>query len=308
MVQQLNKPPSKPAAPSNKATTGNTALASINHDAQIRLARSRLNAAFAAQVAGDSQKAKDILADAVRTDPDLINDTSALGLACALYTVERAQAGVILFEQSQQQIDTTRYRPAINFDADARATAIELVIAFLLTTILGGLIYVAIQTAGIDLIGRFLDESRESLRATLATLTINRLILNSVGNSILWLMTLLSGVIFAFIIGTLLGGTGAVSKFVRYMMRPLMLLTAAAGVGIAFNMAGVASVDVARGETLILIGTWTFYIAVLVSILGMAFASAKAHRYGAYKGLATVVFGSLVSIVFVLVFGLLRQG
>lgn len=306
MPEKLNKESQIAPLPAKPTTV----LAVANQEARARLGKSRLNAAFAHQVAGDTAQAKAALSEAVRTDPDLINDAGALGLACHLYGVERPQAGVLLFEQSQQPVDSSHYRPVIRMDLEARLTGIELAIAFVLTSIFGGVFYIAVQRAGINLLAEKMERSTLAVRATLASLNTGDLVINALRNGVLWLLVLLAGVVFSFVIGSLAGGTGAVGKVIRYSMRPLSVFMIACTIGLVICIAGVrlGADNVKTSEDLVVLGGWTIYIGALIAFFGLVFGASRAHHFGAVRGVGVVVLGTLVSLIFIILLGLFRIG
>ncbi len=306
MVQKLNQDSSKDTPKQSQSTS---LLATANREARERVAKSRLDTAFALRVAGDVQKAKEALADAVRTNPDLINDTAALGLACALYSIERPEAGVLLYEQSQQPMEGSHYRPMVNMDVEARATGIELFIAFIIASVFGGIFYIGVQRSGINLLAEKMEPSTLALREILTKLTTGDLLINALRNGVLWMLAILAGIVFAFVIGSLAGGTSAVGKFIRYLMRPMMFWILAASVGLTISVIGVRTgIDAPKAsEDAVVVGVWIIYIASAITFFGMVFASMRAMRYGAVRAVGVLFMGGLASLIFIVVLGIFRR-
>jgi hypothetical protein len=268
----------------------------------VARAKGRLNAAFAAKVAGDTAAAQAALENAVRLDPDLIMDKSAISLTTALYGVPMEGASALLFRFSQQPIDQGHFRPTLTLNFIAVQTGLEGIALLIVCMMFATLAYLVVLGAGARALSGVPSVSRDEVSAAYRTLS-SAVFRNVFGSGVQWWLALLGATLGAYWFGIILGGAGAVGRYVRYANRVYLLSYSAMIVGLVMVLGNVAGT---ADPTVTVRGLWLVYGAAAFSFLGMATVAALVHGLRPGRAVLSVFVGSVALLLGVLVFSLLR--
>ncbi len=272
------------------------------------LAKGRLDHAFSLKLSGDNDAALIALADAIRTDPELVTDSGALGLAQTLTGLPRDQAIAHLVERSKEEIVESN-RPKFTITPEALDIALEIGILLVVFLALSAILNVGLIKAANAIISRatLSNSVSNQLRDTLAQLKPADLLLGTAKSGLLWLVSTLLGIFGIYLVGSLFGGVGTVARFTRRLVRAYTIIFGIFIVGLLVTLYAISIFDSNRSTAAVLmtVGAAIIEITALVSTLLVARVAARTHEIGYFKGLAAVFLGNMVVGVLIVLTGLL---
>ncbi|MHB8749753.1 MAG: hypothetical protein ACYDBJ_11275 [Aggregatilineales bacterium] len=110
------------------------------------------------------------------------------------------------------------------------------------------------------------------------------------------LLSTVLGIIAAYIVGTVLGGSGSILRFFRYLMRAYIAVYLAVLISFGLlyflntNPNLAANVQAALGGLALLL----FGADALIGFLVIDYAAARGHQFGFFRGFASVLIGNIV--------------
>ncbi len=198
------------------------------------LAKGRMDNAFRLKIAGDTDGARASLADAVRTDPSLISDSAAVGLAQALTGLPRDQAILSLLQTSGDAQPIESSRPVFKFTTQQFDTFLYIFALFIVLLLFSGAMYVGIA----QLVNIFMSRAELSpklasqMNVLLDQIKPAELVRATLQTGVEWLFDILLGIGAIYMIGTMMGGVGAIGAFTRKMARAYIILYVLLSVGL----------------------------------------------------------------------------
>ena len=281
----LNRPPQRLESTSKPGT----AVEAVRLEQQKELAKGRLDRAYQLKVDGNDEAARLALAEAVRTDSALITNPSAVTLAQALTGQPRDKAIIALLNHSQTAAVLSR-KPAFALTADSYGFALELALLPIVCIVFLAAVMpaYALLAAGQGGFG--------STSVRPPATDIWPYVAPVIGLAA-WFVVDVSG---AFILGTLIGGSGALSRFTRRILRAvtvwLVLITIAATIGLIGLTTGGQTTVSATGELhisiLVTVCAWVVEAAVMIGPLVFGAIGGRAHEMGWLKGILAILISS----------------
>ncbi len=271
------------------------------------LAKGRLNQAFNAKVNGELDKALVALADAVRTDPDLVTDAGALGLAQALTNLPRDQAIVMLLQRSREAIAESN-TPNFALPSDALDIALEIVALVVIFLVFSAMFNVVILKAATNLMDRLALGTVVSIpiRNVVAQIRPVDVLWGTAKSGVLWVFSTMMGIFAMYLVGTFIGGAGSLSTFVRALVQVYILLVMLLIIGLIVSMLAILGYDAnpALASNISFIGAWIVLFTIPIGFLRLAWAVSRSHKFGAIKGFVSVLLGNIILVILAAVFGL----
>lgn len=284
-------------------------MAESVHQRKRELAKGRLNQAFNLKVSDQNEAALASLADAVRTDPDLVTDTGAVGLAQALTGLPRDKAIQLLTVRSKEPI-TESARPQFALPSETPTVILELIVLLIIYLVFSAILNVSILRAANNILDHSSLGSTVSTRLhdALAQIQPADLLIATLKSGVLWVVITALGILAMYLVGTLMGGVGS---FPRFLQRALVVYAGIVIlfiVGMLIALFAVSNYDAnpSLASTLSLIGGWIILLTAPVGILVLARIAARTHEFGYFKGLGSVLIANIIASLLAIIFGLFR--
>lgn len=285
-----NRPPQRPDA-TNKPGTFAEAL---HLEQQKQLAKGRLDRAYQLKVDGDDAGARLSLAEAVRTDAALVTDPTAVALAQSLTGQPRDKAILALMEHSQTAPVPSRH-PRFRITADGYGFAVEAALLPLMLTLFFAALFPLLTLVLLGQNGYIAANMGRQFSVVTG-------IWPYVGSGIGVAIWILIDVFSAYSIGTLLGGSGVLVRFVRRLTRAVTLwaavMTIAAVIGlIGLTRAGLITLGMGgelQVSILVTVCVWVLDAGIVIGPIVFGLIAGRTHEIGWLKGIVAVVLSSSV--------------
>ncbi|MHB8624992.1 MAG: hypothetical protein ACYDBJ_09265 [Aggregatilineales bacterium] len=278
-----------------------TAAEAVRREQQKELAKGRLDRAYQLKVDGNDEGARLALAEAVRTDASLVTSPAAVSLAQALTGQPRDKAIVALLQHSETAVVLSR-RPVFTITPDGYGFGLELALLPLMC-----ILFLAALTPAYSLL--VIGQTGFGSKAIGLVATG---VWPYVGAGIGLAVWIVVDVIAAYIIGTILGGSGSLVRFARRLIRAatiwIVLMTIAVVIAL-IGMTGSGLSNTSAGielhlSVLVTVCAWVVEAAILIGPILFGGIAGRAHEMGWIKGaLAINLSSATLGIVAVLMLG-----
>ena len=300
--------PSSPAEASAGEAAGETPVIEVSPPAPIppqrrQRARGYLQSAFTYKTRGDDASALSELAKALKADPALARESSAIGLAQSLVGGGGKDSIALVLKKSEDR--GTRPQHAA-FDPELIEMVLSLALLFIIVAVFNlALIYgtLIITEALVPMLFGG-SASPAELRFVFNQFSLSNLLPDILRGSFITMFATLFQTMIVYFTGTLMGGVGAFVRFVKVMINFQIAFYVLVALSLGLMIVGVFSGSMSTFTTLTQIGA----IALLVVIVGgagaQAYLAARVQEFGFFKGFASVVLGSIAAGIIANVLGL----
>jgi hypothetical protein len=248
-----------------------------------------LKSAYAYQASGDSRRAVLMLARALRRNPELAQQRGVQGLAHALVGGDDRNATELVLEAAESvKVDA----PLISgepFGIVLSAAALFLmIIVFNVALFYGG------SALGL-LIGNVLfgtPFNTAEIQAELGLLAFQVVVPSALQWTPLTVLSTVFNLMMVYWVGTLMGGTGSVVRFLSVMLSLYAVFFLLLSVGFGMMVVGVFNPSVA---SLIQFGPITLIGAGLLFIVGQVYLSARVQEFSFINAAASVIAGNILT-------------
>jgi hypothetical protein len=269
---------------------------------QKKLASGRLERAFQLRIDGKHSDARQALAEAVRLDPALITDSTTISLAETLTNQPRDKAVLQLLEDSQTAVVESRPSYVISRQGYALIAACMLLIGA--SIMLSTAFYVAIAPVANQLL------TRAGIQAVNAARLDNTLrpmaaapLWPIIDTAIVITVTILVNVVGSYVGGYWLGGAGAVSRYMTWLLCPYAAMCFVMAAALVFiSRAGSVPPPVTGFDGLFTAGVWLLEAALPITLVVNCVIASRIHAIKWIRGSAAVMICTLALVV---LFGLL---
>lgn len=281
-----------------------TAAEAVRLEQQQALAKGRMDRAYQLKVDGNDEAARLALAEAVRTDPSLVTNPTAVSLAQALTGQPRDKAIVALLDHSQTAEVLSR-KPVFAITADGYGFALELALLLLMCILFLAAFtpaYALVVTGQIGFASKTVGPTPIGVWPYIGP---------GVGLTFWFMLDLLG----AFVLGTVIGGAGLLARFARRLTRAvtlwLALMTIAASVGlIGLTVSGQTTLSadgVLHLSALVTVCAWVVQAAILIGPLVFGLIAGQAQEMGWLRGVLAIYLSSAaLGIITVVLPGILH--
>jgi hypothetical protein len=273
-----------------------------------QLAKGYLDQAIGFRISGEPDKALDALVAAVRTNPELAEDSLAYNLAPELTGIgdnDEAMAHVLHLAREPKKTGRGGKAGKVSFSSnDMLILVLELVILFAVSVVFAMILE--------NMFSRLFDSgvaARGSARLSnpFKGMTNQQLILNAASYALASTMTTMLGNVIVYTVGTFMGGVGEVPKVLSAMLSVQIvtnILAVAAFAILQANAAGFSrlmtatsrSASTAAAQALggpLLLAGGLIFLAGFGGWIAMAVLIARAHQVNVFKGFAIVFIGGI---------------
>jgi hypothetical protein len=258
-------------------------------------AKSLLQSAYNYQTSGDSANALVTLAKALRLDPDLAGQSSAVGLASALVGGSgRESIGLVLARAERADLKQTQ-APVVDsdlIDALIAAAVLFVVIVFFSVALVYGIVVFVFQANAVLLSTTI---SAADLQRELANFTLQTLLPEALRNTSVTLLTTIINLMIVYWVGTTMGGVGSVVRYLKVILSLYIAFYLLLLAGFGLIIFGALSGSQSTLETLLPLGAYTLIGSVLLFIVGQIYLTMRVQEFGLGNAIASVFVGGAVA-------------
>lgn len=266
-------------------------------------ARNLLQSAYSYQASGDSANALVSLAKALRLDPDLAQQSSAVGLASALVGGSGRESIALVLQRAERDDLKLAKAPIVDsdlVDALIAAAVLFVVIVFFSVALIYGLAIFAFQVNA-ALFGTTI--SAADLQRELADFTLQTLLPETMRNTSVTILTTIINLMIVYWVGTNMGGVGSVVRYLKVMLSLYIVSYLLLLAGLGLIIFGALSGNQSTLETFIPLGAYTLIGAVLVFLVGQIYLTMRVQEFGFVNAIASVFVGGFVSAIVLNILG-----
>ena len=248
-----------------------------------------LKSAYAYQASGDSRRAVLMLARALRRNPELAQQRGVQGLAHALVGGDDRHATELVLEAAES---VKVNAPLI--DSELFGIVLSAAALFLMIIVFNVALFYGSSTLGL-LIGNVLFGTpfdTAEIQAGLGLLAFQVVVPAALQWTPLTLLSTVFNLMMVYWIGTLMGGTGSVVRFLSVMLSLYAVFFLLLSVGFGMMVVGVFNPSVA---SLIQFGPITLIGAGLLFIVGQVYLSARVQEFSFINAAASVIAGNILT-------------
>lgn len=271
---EIELPPIRPVSPQRRET-----------------ARRRLNNAFAYKLKDDDHNAMVELAKALSLDPELRDDNSAQGLAASLVGGNGKDSLKIIMQRVAAEPPKPKAKA---FDAEVLDVAIAALVLFGVTAVFSLILIYLIAGAVLAILPKLAQSEPDvaALQTALANLRLQDILPEVLRQAFLTMASTLFQIIIIYGVGTFMGGTGVVTRFLSI----LMFVSAAIYVLLSVAL-GALIIGISSGRLSTLVTTSQIaLLLVIVSLLGgfvaEVYLTARIQKFSLAKAFGSVLVGS----------------
>ncbi len=266
-------------------------------DQQRNLAKSKLDQVITHQMADEYPQALVRLAEAAALDPDILNTTIGNNLAQTLTDLPRDQAIAEVLARSQV-LDVKKPRRAapVRVESDGSDLLVDVLIELALFAI------ILLINASLSSLSSLINLSSQQ-RIPLA-LTAGVVFSGALGLFLVQFVGNLISTVVIYNVGRWLGGVGGLLRFIRYTVRANLLTYGLLTISSVLSVIPAYQFYQAHPSTPYLstspiasLGLFGTAIAYFCSPFLITFAIARAHKFGYFKGCASIFLGSILIIL-----------
>ncbi len=290
----------KPAAKAESAPPHDKPIS----DRDRQRAKSLLQSAYNYQTSGDSAAALVTLAKALRLDPDLARQSSAVGLAAALVGGSGRESIALVLQRAERDDLKLAKAPAVDsdlVDALIAAAVLFVVIVFFSIALVYGIVVFVFQTNAALLNTTI---SAADLQRELANLTLQTLLPEAMRNTSVTLLTTIINLMIVYWVGTNMGGVGSVVRYLKVILSLYIVFYLLLLAGFGLIIFGALSGSQSTLETFIPLGAYTLIGSVLVFLVGQIYLTMRVQEFGLGSAIASVFVGGFVSGIVLNILGL----
>jgi len=275
-------------------------------------ARDHLRHAFDAKVRGAEAEALAELARALRTDPDIANESSAQGLAASLVGGQGKDSIRIVLERAAEYSKGKPGAAAVDSEAFGMVLALVGLFAANLFFTVFYLVSILPMTFVLPNVAatRAISPNDVLMLRNLASEIMSSIVKENLGQfartSGIFLGSTVFQMIVVYMIGTFMGGTGAFIRFVRVLATFGIFTYLWIGAIFALLYFSLTS-----GSMPMLTSTIQFFLPGVafsgLAVLGIeVFLVSRVQKFSILHGAASVIFGSILAGIIASIFGLFR--
>jgi len=252
-------------------------------------AHRHLRSAYAYQASGDAQRAVQMLARALRLNPELAQEKGVQGLAYALVGGDARNATDLVLEAAESvKVDAPLISGELFGIVLSAAALFLMIIVFNVALFYGG--------STLDLlISNILfgtPFNTAEIQAELGLLAFQVVVPSALQWTPLTVLSTVFNLMMVYWVGTLMGGTGSVVRFLSVMLSLYAVFFLLLSVGFGMMVFGVFNPNL---DALIQFGPITLIGAVLIFIVGQVYLSARVQEFSFINAAASVIAGDIVT-------------
>jgi outer membrane biosynthesis protein TonB len=248
-----------------------------------------LRSAYAYQTSGDSQRAVLMLARALQRNPELAQRRDVQGLAHALVGGDARNA----IERVPEAAKRVRVNAPL-ISGEPFGIVLSAAALFLMIIVFNVALFYSGSTLGL-LIGNVLFGTpfdTAEIQAGLGLLAFQVVVPSALQWTPLTVLSTVFNLMMVYWIGTLMGGTGSVVRFLSVMLSLYAVFFLLLSVGFGMMVVGVFNPSVA---SLIQFGPITLIGAGLLFIVGQVYLSARVQEFSFVNAIASVIAGNILT-------------
>ncbi len=267
-------------------------------------AKSLLQSAYNYQTSGDSANALVTLAKALRLDPDLALQSSAIGLASALVGGSGKESIALVLQRAERDDLKQSKAPVVDsdlIDALIAAAVLFVVIVFFSIALVYGIVVFVFQTNAALLSTTI---SAADLQRELANFTLQTLLPEALRNTSVTLLTTIINLMIVYWVGTTMGGVGSVVRYLKVILSLYIAFYLLLLAGFGLIIFGALSGNQSTLEALIPLGIYTLIGSVLLFLVGQIYLTMRVQEFGLGSAIASVFVGGIAAGIVLNIMGL----
>ncbi|PJF32185.1 MAG: hypothetical protein CUN51_00725 [Candidatus Thermofonsia Clade 1 bacterium] len=262
-------------------------------------AKEFLDRAYGYRANGEMARATLMLAQALRTDPDLKHQPGVEGLALDLVGGDgKNSIGLVLEAAQQVKIKAPAFDRELIDVVIAAAVLFVMIVIFSVATFYGLTILILQITSTI--LGETIDTV--ALQSELASYTFQVVLPESARNTSVTLLSTVFNLMIVYWVGTWMGGTGSVVRYLKVMLGLYVIFYLLLSLGLGMLVYSVFNPSLA--ETLPTAGLLTITGAVLSFLVGQVYLTSRVHEFNIVNAMVSVIAGGIIAGLITTILGI----